>query len=171
MKYADIFRTLNRSHVRYIVVGGVAVNLHGIARATMDLDLIVALDTENILKFAKAMEQLGFKPKVPVASSDFANPDNRRRWKEEKGMIVFSFYHPNDLMAVVDVFVDEPMPFKEMYRRKKMKFGFDTQIPIASVEDLVVLKKRAGRPKDMFDLSALREIILMEKSKSRENKK
>ncbi|MBI2091463.1 MAG: hypothetical protein HYT75_00485 [Deltaproteobacteria bacterium] len=66
--FAEIFRELAKKDVRYVIVGGIAVNLLGVPRFTADLDLIVALEQKNILKFAKCMPKLGFKPKVPVIS-------------------------------------------------------------------------------------------------------
>lgn len=168
MIYLDIFKMLNKNKVRYLVVGGVAVNLHGIQRATADLDLIVALDSSNLDKFVKAMNSLGYKPKVPVRAEDFCDPKNRQRWREEKGMKVFSFYNPSDPFVLVDVFVYEPMPFDEMNRRKDRRVAFDVSIPIASIEDMITLKKEAGRPKDMFDLDALKEVLSLKRG---ENKK
>lgn len=162
MLYVDIFKTLNENKVRYLVVGGVAVNLHGIQRATADLDLIVALDSANLEKFVKAMNSLGYKPKVPVAAEDFCVPENRKKWMNEKGMKVFSFYNPKDPFALVDIFVYEPMPFEEMNRRKEKRAAFGVSIPIASIEDLIVLKKESGRPKDMYDLDALGEVLRLQ---------
>lgn len=159
MRYLEIFKALNKHKVRYLVVGGVAVNLHGIQRATADLDLIVALDVENLGKFVKTMNSLGFRPKVPVAAEDFCNPENRKRWKDEKGMKVFSFYDPRDPFVPVDIFVYEPMPFDEMNSRRELRRAFDISIPIASIDDLIILKTEAGRPKDMYDLDALKEAL------------
>ena len=49
MFYLDLFRTLQEAGVRYVVVGGLALNLHGIERSTMDIDLAIALDDDNLL--------------------------------------------------------------------------------------------------------------------------
>ena len=46
MFYLDLFRALQEQKVRYLVVGGVAVNLHGAERMTMDVDLMIAQDVE-----------------------------------------------------------------------------------------------------------------------------
>lgn len=168
MFYIDIFKALNKNKVHYLVVGGVAVNLHGIQRATADLDLIVALNSANLEKFVVAMKSLGYKPKVPVAAEDFCDPLNRQKWRDEKGMKVFSFYNPRDPFVLVDIFVYEPMPFEEMNHRKERRTAFGISIPIASLEDLISLKSEAGRPKDMFDLDALKEALRLQR---KENKK
>ena len=47
MFFLEFFRALEREGVRYLVVGGVAINLHGAERMTSDVDLMLALDAEN----------------------------------------------------------------------------------------------------------------------------
>jgi len=157
--YIDIFKALHKHRVRYLVVGGVAVNLLGVSRSTADLDLFVCLDPKNLMRFAQAVEEVGYRPKLPVKMSDFSNPECRRRWKEEKGMLVFSFWNPKDPLALVDVFVEEPMPFEEMDQRKMRKVAEGLSIPVASPEDLIAMKEQCGRPKDRYDVDGLREAV------------
>lgn len=92
--YEELFRDFDKAGVRYLVVGGVAVNLHGFVRMTADLDLIVALDPENLRAFLALMKSKGYKPKVPVPIEDFADPNKRKNWIIDKEMKVFSLYHP-----------------------------------------------------------------------------
>ncbi|MFQ5586429.1 MAG: hypothetical protein ACE5GF_06380, partial [Thermodesulfobacteriota bacterium] len=94
MFYEDVFRKLGDRTIKYAVVGGVALVLHGVVRLTADLDLLVELSDENLKNFVSAIGELGYKPKLPVDAEDFIDPSNRKRWREEKGMEVFSFYHP-----------------------------------------------------------------------------
>jgi len=51
MVYEDIFTKLNERKVNYLVVGGIALVLHGVVRLTADLDLIVKLQSDNLAKF------------------------------------------------------------------------------------------------------------------------
>lgn len=159
MFYLDIFKALNDNKIRYLVVGGIAVNLHGMQRSTADLDLIVALDSANALKFAETMKTLGYRPKVPVDALEFADPAKRNEWINEKNMLVFSFYHPNDPMTLVDIFVKEPMPFAEMEKRKEEREAFGVKIPVASINDIIALKSGTGRKKDEFDIEGLKELL------------
>jgi hypothetical protein len=57
------------------------------------------------------MNALGYKPKPPVKGEDFIDPDNRKKWGEEKGMKGFSFFHPARPMNLIDIFVNEPVSF------------------------------------------------------------
>lgn len=51
MFYLEVFRALEEHKVRYLLVGGLAMNLHGVPRMTMDIDLVIALDTKNLERF------------------------------------------------------------------------------------------------------------------------
>ena len=85
MFYVDLFRELEKFEVRYLLVGGVAVNLHGIGRLTADIDLMLALDAENLSKFVSVGKVLGLKPIVPIALADVADAAKVKSWIEEKG--------------------------------------------------------------------------------------
>jgi hypothetical protein len=54
LDYQRFFEGLNKEDIDYLVVGGLAVNLHGIPRMTYDIDLMVSLDTGNIMKLLSA---------------------------------------------------------------------------------------------------------------------
>src|SRR4030065_1557356 len=92
--FIKLFASLNRGSVKYMVVGGIAVNLYGIERSTADIDIVLKLDKANVLRFIKLAKRLGLKPKVPVNLDDFVDPEKRDSWISEKGMTVFSLYDP-----------------------------------------------------------------------------
>lgn len=62
----NFFSALNKEAVKYMVAGGMAVNLYGIERTTADIDIVLKLDNENLSKFVYVAKKLGLKPKVPV---------------------------------------------------------------------------------------------------------
>ena len=153
--FESLFRRLQERKVDYLVVGGVAVVLHGAVRMTADLDLMVALNEKNLLDFVAVMKEAGFRPRVPVPAEAFASAENRRGWLSENGMQVFSFYHPEEMISLVDVFVHEPLPYDELRKAAAVKHVDDVAIPVASKVDLIRLKKIAGRPQDIEDIKAL----------------
>jgi len=150
-----IFIALQAAHVRYIVVGGVAVVLHGSPRFTADLDLVVALEDENVRAALAALEGLGYRPRAPVPAQQFADPETRRSWIEDKGLTVFSLWSPEHPATEIDIFVEEPFPFDDAYARAVQADLGTSTVTVASVADLIALKRRAGRPKDLADISAL----------------
>ena len=165
MYYKDVFKKLDDDGIRYLVVGGVALVLHGIVRLTADLDLMVSLDNQNLMKFITAMNEIGYKPKMPVKPEDFLDVAKRQLWKKEKGMQVFSFYNPSKPMELVDVFIDEPIDFCKAEKRRVVMKVKEIQIPVVSIEDLVELKKLSGRPQDIADIDALNELKKLIKNK------
>jgi len=77
--FKKLFSSLNRASIRYMVAGGIAVNLYGIERATADVDIILDLEKGNSLKFVKVAERLRLKPKIPVKLEDFIDSEKRKR--------------------------------------------------------------------------------------------
>src|SRR3989304_1640009 len=88
MIFLDIFRGLQEHGVRYLVVGGLAMSLHGIPRMTADVDLYVDLEKANANRFLAAVKALGFVPGVPVSAECFADPEAGGSWGREKNMLV-----------------------------------------------------------------------------------
>jgi hypothetical protein len=149
---------LTNAGVRYLVVGGVAVVMHGHLRVTADLDLVLKLDRSNLEKAVAALEGLGFRPRAPVPLSQFADVDIRESWIRDKGLAVFSLWSPEHPGFEIDLFVREPFDFEGVYQnaaRVQLESCVATVIP---VEDLIALKEAVGRPRDLEDVAALRAL-------------
>lgn len=156
--FEDFFRELNEDGVRYVVVGGVAVVLHGHPRMTADIDLVVDLDPAAAGVAMRSLTRMGLRPRVPVAAESFADPVQRRRWIEERGMMVFNLYDPRDPLRSVDLFVEHPIPFDELWSRSSLIALPGVDVRVASIEDLIAMKRKAGRPQDAEDIQALEEL-------------
>ena len=70
MFYEKVFKELNKRKVRYVVIGGIAVNLYGIPRFTRDLDLAVDLSEKNLTRLISTMNSLGYKPRSEEHTSE-----------------------------------------------------------------------------------------------------
>lgn len=158
MFYQEVFQSLQNHKVSYLVSGGVAVVLHGVLRFTADLDLIVDFEPENLKRLLLALHESGYKPKLPVRASDFLDPANRKLWAEEKNMIVFSFYNREAPYKLIDIFVEELIPFNELDSAKKEVFAGGIHIPVVSMDHLIRLKKLADRRQDIADIESLEEL-------------
>jgi len=152
-------RSLNEAGVRYVIVGGLAVILHGHVRTTRDLDVVLDLEPAEARKAIETLVRAGLVPTVPVDALDFADPAKRQEWRDEKNMIVFSMRDPKDDFRRVDLFVEELIEFSELLKRSVVVPLQSTTARIASISDLIDLKTRAGRPIDVDDISALRVIL------------
>ena len=93
MFYIDLLEQLYHHHVKYLIVGGLAVNLYGVPRVTQDIDIIVFITPDNIRKFNQILKGLDYIPRLPVNPDDIANPDILKEWVENKNLKAFSFYH------------------------------------------------------------------------------
>src|SRR3989338_7939169 len=111
--YEKLLRELYKNKVKYLVVGGWAVNLHGYDRITGDLDIILLLDDENLKKFLKVVNKLGLRPRLPVKADDFANAQLRREWIKHKNMKAFAFYDPQNDADRIDAVIDHPVNFQK----------------------------------------------------------
>jgi len=156
--YGEVFKKLKEKNVKYLVVGGIAVALHGAPRFTADADFALQLLPDNIEKFLSAVKDLGYEPKAPINPGDFVNPQKRAVWLEEKNMKVLSFWNKNDTLKLIDVFVANPIDFDEMSKEKIIKKAAGLEIPIPSLKHLIELKKIAGRPQDLNDIVLLEKI-------------
>ena len=155
LRFEPVLKALNDANVRFLVVGGVAVVLHGHLRTTADLDLVVELDSENLKRALDALETEGFRPRAPVALRAFADPNTRRSWIESKNLQVFSLWHPELPGFEVDLFVEEPFDFGEAWQRRIEVQLAETIAPVVGLEDLLTLKRTAGRALDLEDAAML----------------
>ncbi len=156
--YLPLFKALNEANVQYIVVGGLATVLHGYARFTADVDLVINLNPAEAKKAINVITSIGLKPRAPVDPMQFTDEKIRESWVTDKNMLVFSFFDPNNPLMVLDVFIREPFPFDEMIERVvHMNLG-ELSVPVCAINDLIEMKKKAGRPKDLEDIKYLESL-------------
>jgi len=158
MYYLDIFKALSKHKVRYLVAGGVAMNLHGIPRMTADLDIMLDLSRANLGRFIKALGELGYKPKAPVDIRDLLDPAKRKLWSDTKNMVVFTLLNPALPYQELDVFIKNPLEFGGAYKKRTKCRAGGLFIPVVSIDDLIVMKEAAGRKQDKSDIPALKKL-------------
>jgi hypothetical protein len=164
--FDTIFSALQSTGVRYVVVGGVAVNLHGYQRFTKDVDLVIELIPEQALKALEALHSVGYSPRLPVKLADFANTAMRESWARDKGMMVFQMYNDR-IHQTVDIFATYPIDFDSLWRDSIPIQLRDSSPRIASIEHLITMKQEADRPQDRLDIDMLKRLqgILTERNK------
>lgn len=156
--FEELLAYLEGAGVRFVVVGGVAVVIHGYARLTADLDLVLDLESANVRRTMAALDARGFRPVLPVKAADFANETTRRDWVETRNLHVFSLVDPANPAITVDLFAKEPIPFHELWSRAEVIDLRGHPIRIASLQDLIVMKRVASRPQDLTDITELETI-------------
>ncbi len=153
--FRKIFKALNNEKIKYLVVGGVAVNLHGYIRFTGDLDILLLLEKNNLAKMEKAMKKLGYTKRLPVSISALSDQKTVKKWLKEKNMKAFSFFPPKFNPLQIDIIIEESLKFNNFLKKKSLKKISGVTIPIVSIEDLIKMKKKADRVQDAIDLEAL----------------
>ena len=159
LDYRTIFKDMNEAGVDYMLVGGLAVNFYGIPRMTYDLDLMIALIPENILKLVSRLSEWGYQPRAPINPRELADEKKRGLWIREKNMKAFSFYHEKEAIGEIDILIDLPVPYVELRARARVFDIEGTRVPVVSVQDLIDLKLRAGRQQDLSDVEHLKTVL------------
>lgn len=90
----EIFKALADAGVDYVVVGGLAVILHGYLRATAVLDIVLGLVPGNARRGMQALASIGMQPRLPLGLEDFADAGKRREWRDQRNMQVFPLWAP-----------------------------------------------------------------------------
>ena len=141
-----------------MVAGGIAVNLYGIERATADIDIVLKVDEKNLSKFVRVAKKLGLQPRLPLALDDLIDGEKRKSWIVDKDMVVYSLYDAKNPFFLLDIFVQEPFHFEEVYeKRKKIEFE-NTVIPLVPIKALIAMKENSDRPQDKADVFYLKKI-------------
>lgn len=151
---------LTDAGVDFVVCGGVACILHGVARATHDLDVRVTLDDTNLLKLIGVARELGLTPRIPEPIERLADAERRRVWVEEKHALVYTLLSTSGAFAV-DVFLSYPIPYEELAARADAFVVDGRTIKASSRIDLITAKRAVQPPrvKDLRDIEDLLELI------------
>ncbi len=158
MSYSEVFDCFEEYKVAYLVAGGMAVNLHGVPRFTKDLDILVDTSKANLNRLSQALKKLGYKPRVPVRLEKFLDVKNWQKWKKEKGMKAFTLFHPQVPFEEIDILTGVSISYITAAKNKVTMRAGRMSIHVVSIEDLIKMKKEAGRQQDWSDIEALRKV-------------
>ena len=159
MKIAELLQSLSDEQVQYVLVGGLAVQLHGFLRATFDIDLVLAMNDANLVRFIDVANHYGLVPVIPVPIDSLRNATQIDQWHHEKGMLAFALREPQIGGSVVDVLVKPEVSFDCLAAHAVTGELFGRRVQIASIEDLLTMKRSANRPKDQLDIVALEKVL------------
>jgi predicted nucleotidyltransferase len=155
--YEEILREFQKQKVKYVLVGGLAVNLHGFMRSTADMDILVEMSDENLKKVVSILKKNGFRVKQPVDPMRIADAKTRQDWIRNKHMKAFNFYKEDELKEV-DIIIESPVSFEEAKDGlNKVKIGRLTA-NVISIDNLIKMKQGTQRDIDALDIKKLRKI-------------
>ena len=147
-----VARAFDRTRVPYALVGGYAVALHGAVRGTVDVDLVIRLRESDFLRAERALMSLGLHSRLPVTAAEVFR--YREEYIRNRSLTAWSFVNPTLPSEIVDVILTEDLA-KMKVRRIKVR---SQTVRVASIEDLIRMKRSSGRPQDLEDVEALRRL-------------
>lgn len=158
MFFRDLLEAFAAAKIPYCVVGGVAVNLHGIPRMTYDIDVVVALEVEALADAEAMFLRLGLRCRLPVHLRDFADEAYRLEMRDDRNLIAVTFTDPDDPLREVDVLVAPPVDPGELVARAVTLDLDGIPVKLVSRDDLMRMKRASGRAQDEADLRHLERL-------------
>lgn len=154
----EIVDALEQRKVKYSLVGGYALALHGIVRATMDVDLVLNLNLLDFERAEAALHSIRLQSRLPLRAQDVIKM--RKEYIEKRNLIAWSFVDYDNPSRQVDILITENL--KNLQVQKISVAG--RKIPVVSLKQLLQLKSKSARPKDLLDIELIKE-KLNEKTK------
>lgn len=145
--FVNLWKASNQFNLKFIMIGGVAINLHGYYRTTSDIDIWIDDTPENRENLYRTFKEIGMGDLKALLTIQFIPG-----WTD--------FYLDNgvrlDIMTCVKGL--EKYSFTEAYEMASMADIYDMQVPFLHINQLIESKKAANRPKDQVDLIELEKI-------------
>jgi hypothetical protein len=155
----DLLVTLTSAEVDFIVIGGVAVGVHGYARATKDLDIVPAPSPENLERLARVLIEIEAQH---VGVGDFSpeefpfDPTDPAQLAEGANFRLETSHGPMDIMQWVSG-IETDLAYTELASKAFPVSFRGIQIQVCARDHLLAMKRAAGRPRDLEDLRQLGE--------------
>ena len=155
--YEELLRAFQKKQINYILVGGIAVNLHGGMRNTADMDILVEMSDDNLKELVTILKNQGYQVKQPVDPIQIADKETRQDWITNKHMKAFNFYKDDELKEV-DIIIESPISFGQAIKNAEFIIVDDLKLPVISIKDLIKMKSITGRAIDKLDIDELKTI-------------
>ncbi|MGE3757159.1 MAG: nucleotidyl transferase AbiEii/AbiGii toxin family protein [Pseudobdellovibrionaceae bacterium] len=155
----EIVDAFDSAKLKYAIVGGYALALHGLVRATMDVDLVVNLKQSDFEMSEKVLEKIGLRSRLPVRAQDIIKM--RNEYIQNRNLIAWSFVDYSDPSRQVDILITKDL---RDLKCEKISVG-GKKINVASLQEILKMKIEAGRDQDLVDIKNIREKINEKKKK------
>ena len=142
--FEELLADLSRHEIDYILVGGLAVTLCGYVRATIDVDILIRVDDQNVDRLLQRLEHFGEGHARELSLSDFAAEEGSIRVVEDFPVVIFTVMSGHKY--------EDLLPMTDTHR-----IG-DVDVVYLNADGLILLKSGSLRPRDQMDVEALKEI-------------
>jgi hypothetical protein len=156
----DIIIALCEKRVKFIIFGGVAIVLHGVERMTLDLDISIELEKENIDSFLDVMKNFNLSPRPPLPPQILYDLEIMNYIIKEKNAVAFTFIDKENPFKQVDVLIHPELRYEKWINKTQEMELFGHKICILSKEAIIELKQNLKQPrdKDLIDIKELKKI-------------
>lgn len=142
MDIKGLLRSLNELKVRYVIIGAFAFPFYGYSRATIDIDIFIEPENENVEKTLEALSRFGYDVSAVTVEEML-----------KKKILIRQYALETDIHPFVT-----GVSFEEIWKNKGKGKIEGVETYFASLDDLITMKKAAGREKDLQDLKALQKL-------------
>ena len=153
----EIFASLHRHNVKYLLCGGLAVNLYGIPRMTADIDLLIQWSDDNVQKFELALAEHKYKNNLFFQLKTLVSAEVRLRYYQDNNLVAYSYSSDLFQAITLDVLTRTNIDFDASWERKEVKVLQNVPVYVLRVDDLITMKEFAGREQDKSDVINLRK--------------
>lgn len=147
-----VCNALAQQNVRYAIVGGYAVALHGAVRGTLDVDIAINWDLSTLRQTEKVLLEMGLESRLPISASDVFQ--FRDEYITNRNLVAWNFYSPEDASQLVDIIIAYDLKGKGRQRLHTTS----GPIHVLQLNELIRMKLEAGRPQDIEDVAALEKL-------------
>ena len=137
----EFIASLNSANVKYLIVGGYALALHGLPRTTSDLDVFVEISAENADRLCAAIREFGFDS-VGLQPKDFLSSDQVVQLGVRPGRI--------DVLTSIS-----GVEFEHAWSNRVSVVWEGLPVSVIGKADLIANKRATGRPRDLTDVAEL----------------
>ncbi len=135
----DLFEHL---HTEFVLIGGVAVSAMGRGRFTHDVDATAVIDSDDVVQFLRVAAEFGFRPRIENVE-EFAR----------RARLILLHHVPSQVDIDISI-AGLPFEFEAIQRAWMIPYR-ELLLPVASPEDLLIMKAVAHRPSDLADIEEL----------------
>jgi hypothetical protein len=160
---AEIVAALERHQVRYVIIGGVAAQLHGSPAPTRGLDVTPEGSASNLARLAAALASVEAQEWVPGFGYPLQLPMDRRRLAGDRVLLTQTRYGRVDVVPSPH---GVPSGYDELEPRARLVQAYGAELPVACLDDLVRSHGAAGRAKDKLALARLIDLRLSSQDRS-----
>ena len=149
----EITDAFEKANLKYALVGGYALALHGLVRATMDVDLVLRLKLKDFELAEKCLSKLRLTSRLPLRAQDIIKM--RVEYIENRNLLAWSFVDYQDPSRQVDILITTDL---EDLETERISVG-GRKISVVTLEQLKAMKLASGRAQDLIDVENIEKKI------------